>query len=111
MTKRARNIQEVVTISDKKTVYIAGKVSGLPYSEVYIKFRTASLKLEAAGYSVINPVELVAEDADWIQAMRICISFLPHADYIYLLPDWQDSNGAKVEKQLADVLKIDVLSL
>lgn len=93
---------------NKQVVYIAGKVTGLPQKDVEAKFNNAMRELTDAGYFVINPVQIVHADAEHKEAMRICLSLLPHADFIYLLHDWQDSKGAQMEKQVADMLGIEV---
>ncbi|HMI03062.1 MAG TPA: DUF4406 domain-containing protein [Pedobacter sp.] len=96
--------------SDFKFVYIAGKVTGLPYKEVFDKFQQAKTKLLNKGYFVINPCDFIQPDEDWKIAMSICFTLLPAADYIYLLDDWKDSKGAILEKDLADKLGINVLN-
>jgi nucleoside 2-deoxyribosyltransferase len=95
----------------KPKIYIAGKVTGLPLHEVIAKFNDAKSKLETYGFEVINPLEIVKEkadgfDSDWQTAMRFCIAAMMTADAVYLLKDWQDSNGARIEKQIADMLNI-----
>lgn len=94
-----------------KAVYIAGKVTGLDYDAVYLKFKKRQLELEAAGYFVINPCELIDKNCNWILAMKICLYVLQFADYINLLHDWQESEGATMEKAHADKLNIKVLEL
>ena len=37
-------------------------------------------------------------------ALPICMKMLEMSDCIYLLPNWVDSNGAKIEKQYAEYL-------
>ena len=44
-----------------KTIYLAGKVTGLPIHEVTMKFGSKQKQLEAKGYEVINPLELVSK--------------------------------------------------
>lgn len=109
--KLAKTIKEVAVLSDLKVVYIAGKVTGLPPKEVFEKFDKAQKILEDRGYYVINPVKLVHPEADWKQAMRICISFLPHADFIHPLPCYVDSKGAWLEVELANRLGIKRLNI
>lgn len=113
MTEKAKTINQVASLlyTDKKVVYIAGKVTGLLYPFAYNKFMQRQQLLEAAGYHVINPMQLVPKDTAWEQAMRICISFLAHAHYINLLPCWQDSEGAKWEANIAHRLGIPVLKV
>lgn len=95
----------------KHIVYIAGKVTGLPYNEVYAKFKVKQLELESHGYEVVNPCEITPSDADWQSAMRICIAALVQCHSICLLPCWIDSEGAKVERSLAIKLGINTLEL
>lgn len=107
----AKTLKEIASLSDKPIVYIAGKVTGLPFEDVFKKFDTAQKKIEQLGYCVINPVAIVHQDADWQEAMKICISFLPHANFIYALPDYRDSKGASLEVELAVRLGIERLRL
>lgn len=82
-----------------KKVYIAGKVRGLKnYREI---FREAEKELQEKGYITLNPAEL-PEGMNPEDYMRICIPMLEVADAIYLLSNWVDSQGAKVEKAYAE---------
>lgn len=91
---------------NKLTIYLAGKVSGLPYPVVYAKFRAKQLELEALGHQVLNPCEIIPEDAPWREAMRTAIMLLCTSDYICLLPCWKTSKGARLERFLARILNI-----
>jgi hypothetical protein len=106
MKTQNKTVADVNKLSDLPIVYIAGKISGLDYDVTFLKFKSAQLKLEARGYYVLNPMELVHKEANWEDAMRICLSFLPYAQYIYTLPDCKDSKGAIIEIDLAEKLGI-----
>lgn len=89
-----------------KKVYICGKVSGLSRAETVQKFAATAAMLQASGYEVINPLELVPEDTDWPTAMRACIAALTTADHLYCLPDWTDSQGATLEHIVGESIGI-----
>lgn len=97
-----------------RTIYISGKISGLPMMEVVEKFETAERLLAAAGYNVINPVKLdhsKNEQRDWTLYMKTDLrAMLEHdCNYIYMLSCWQSSPGARVELQTAIALGYSVI--
>lgn len=98
-----------------KKIYIAGKVTGLPYDEVKCKFENAKAELfkrhESIVIAVVDPLASVLPDETWPNAMRICISLLMRCDAIALLPDWNQSRGATLERQLALTLGMEVIHL
>lgn len=91
-------------------VYISGKVTGLLPSEVREKFNRQEKALKELGCAVFNPSKAITEaDCDWKMAMRVCVAVLPICDYIFMLPDWEDSKGAIEEHRIATLLGIQVL--
>lgn len=102
---------------EKKTIYISGKITGTTdYRE---KFEKAENKLIKAGYEVLNPVEAAYEletfhkvcgkgKPTWQEYMREAIKMEMRADEVYMLSDWQESEGAKIERNLAFDLHIPI---
>lgn len=79
-------------------VYLAGKITGDPgYRE---KFRAAREKLEAQGYTVLDP-SVLPDGLTAVDYMRICTAMLDTAEAIAPLADWADSGGAQCEMHLA----------
>ena len=107
-----------------KTIYVAGKVRGLPFQEVREKFENKTKELRAAGYMVRNPVALVEmynNCQEYIggrllndgnsrnETLRFCLKQMLDCDGIYLLPDWKWSEGAKVEKWVAERVGMTIM--
>jgi len=76
-------------------IYIAGKITGDP--DYRDKFAAAAAELERAGHIVINPAVLPAGLTD-AAYMHITLAMIDAADLVALLPDWQYSPGARLER-------------
>lgn len=89
----------------EKKIYIAGKVSGESMAECTMKFGAVQKQIEAMGFIAVNPLETVGRwDISWEDAMKLCITALMGCDGMVLLPDWNQSSGAIIERQLAEDL-------
>lgn len=107
----------------KKTIYLAGAVSGHNPNHVRVKFAVAQQKLEEQGHEVLNPVEEVAlynealdrsgllRLASWQEEMRVCIAWMMNCEKLALLPDWQSSKGACLERDIAARLGMEIIYL
>lgn len=91
-------------------IYIAGKITGLPEGDVFVKFNALEYKLQRKGHTVVNPLRLCSSKWCWEKCLRICLRELMNCDAIYLLQDWHDSRGAKLEYHVAQELKMKVLT-
>ncbi len=92
----------------KKTIYLAGPMSGLPEFN-YPAFNEAAALLRAKGHTVLNPAENpVPACGTWQGYMRLALAQLVQCECIVLLPGWSESKGALIERKLAQVLWMDV---
>ena len=85
-----------------KSIYIAGKVSGLPIERVLKKFASAQSEIEDLGFKAINPIVVVNDwQCEWHTAMKKCIKALMDCDAVVVLDDYKTSDGAKIELELS----------
>lgn len=107
-----------------RRLYVAGPMTGLPEFN-FPAFAAAATALRGAGYDVVAPNEVplpcgcmgdldrrCAGEHTWAQYVRAdLIAFLAHADGVALLPGWENSRGAKLERHIAVELEMDVRPL
>lgn len=93
-------------------LYISGPVTGIECDNIPA-FREAEKKLEAAGYATNIPHQFVRAIAGHEEAMRCSIHKLtatplcePLFDGVALLPGWEHSDGARLERQVAEACGI-----
>lgn len=83
-------------------IYISGKITGLPISEVIAKFRSAEAKIRRFGFCPVSPLDNgLPFEAEWPDQMGKDVALLLRCDAIYMLPDWQQSDGATIEYLIA----------
>jgi hypothetical protein len=88
-------------------IYIAGKVTGEPTEICKAKFGKAEYTLRSSGFIVVNPMNVVNDpNCRWSIAMGLCITELAECDPIYLLSDWKESRGARIEFEVAKELDL-----
>lgn len=84
-------------------VYICGKISGLPTEQVKAKFNMAEKQVEAFGHEPVNPLKNGLDDSfPWERHLVVDLeTLICECDGIYLLTDWEDSPGARIEEKVA----------
>lgn len=97
----------------KGKVYVSGKMSGLKDLNQPM-FESAKDLLEKAGYEVSIPHDLTIETAikepKDVHFLGRDLYELSMCDYIFMLPDWEESKGARMELFFALSYGIKVLS-
>ena len=81
------------------TIYISGRITGLPNAKEL--FNEAELRLKAQGYKVVNPCNNGVNSDSWTAHMKADIKLLMDCDAIYLLSNWKQSEGARIERFIA----------
>lgn len=83
-------------------IYISGRISGRPLSQAKQEFEHAEVKLRKFGFFPVNPMNNgLPDDASWEDHMGRDIAMLLRCQAIYMLPDWQQSEGATIEYLIA----------
>jgi len=84
-----------------RTAYIAGKITGLPKGYVKDKFNFIANQLTRRGYYVVKPIAITDETHPWNEAVGSDVKKMLECDEVHLLPDWQESSWAKLERDIA----------
>lgn len=100
-------------------IYVSGPVTGVPGGN-RVEFSLAGRRLKYAGHEVDLPTEFVRSGASHEEAMLVCLQRLtglnfdfqyhraePYYDGVALLDGWEQSEGARLEKQVAEACGIE----
>lgn len=104
-------------------VYVAGPMTGIP-DHNRPAFAAETARLRALGHTVLSPAEKMS-DADFRAAIARGAQHLGSADYqrfmredllwivtecdaISLLPGWEGSSGARVERAVAEAIGLEI---
>lgn len=93
-------------------IYISGKISGIELNEARSKFAAAEKDLISAGYEAVNPMKISEyhPDKKWHEYMIEDIKALFECDGLLLLPCWNESKGARIEKAIADEIGLKIFN-
>lgn len=78
----------------RETIYIAGKISGLPYWRTYLKFALRWLMLWVLGYKPVNPMFEIPKKWSYNSQVSWGKYLAMECDHIYLAHNWRRSPGA-----------------
>lgn len=92
-----------------RTAYITGKITGLPKSHVKRKFDVIAKELKNLGYKVVKPVAVTDDTKPWEDNARDDIQRMLKCDEVHMAPDWQESRGAQLERDIALRLGMQVI--
>lgn len=91
-------------------VYVAGKISGLERHHAIYMFERAKDMLKARGHEPFIPTVLpVYDDVAYEDYLHICYAMIDVCDAIYMLSNWQQSKGARIELQYASDWKKKIM--
>lgn len=109
-TALRKNLLNFLKMNNKPKIYISGKITGIEDTAPAL-FEAAENKLSKY-FTVVNPLKLNHDhNKTWESYMRVDLAELLKCEFIYLLPNWKDSKGARIEMQLAADLQMPVVLL
>lgn len=89
-------------------IYVAGPMTGIADYN-FPAFNAAAAMLRAKGWLVENPAEhSLADGLEWADYMAYDLTRLGLCGAVYLLPGWENSKGATIEKDLACALGMTI---
>jgi hypothetical protein len=94
-----------------KKVYISGKISDLEYKVAYSNFEKAEKEInEKANCYPINPIKIEhIHDLSWESYMVEDIKALFGCQAIYMLTNWGQSKGARIERAIALEMGLEII--
>ena len=91
-------------------IYISGKISGTNLTETRKRFAAAAKVTKKLGYEPVNPFENgLTEHDTWEAHIVKDIATLLQCKAIYMLQDWQDSKGARIEHYIATEIGMPIM--
>lgn len=98
-----------------KKVYISGPMTGIPNlnKDEFDKADKLIMSKLSEGFFPINPYYLNAKDGSKSrpECLKVDIKALIDCNYIFMLPNWEQSAGARLEKAIADELHIKEIQI
>ena len=90
--------------------YISGKITGLDIEEAKKNFKEAEEQLINIDLTPVNPMEIVPENKDfkWEDYMLADIKELFKCEAIFMLSNWRESKGARVERAIAYEMELTI---
>lgn len=91
-------------------IYISGAITNNPNAKAQFDKAKQTLLEMNKGYEPISPMDLPHEhDKSWNGFMREDIKALMDCQGIYLIEGWTNSQGAFIEKELAQSLDFKII--
>lgn len=92
-----------------KRVYLSGPITNVKNYKGLFMFAEELIGWEAE--QIYNPASQIPSSSSWEQAMHRCLSEITNYDTVVMLPGWNVSRGARLERDVALACGMRVLEL
>lgn len=92
-----------------KRVYLSGPITNVKNYKGLFMFVEELVGWEAE--QIYNPASQIPSSSSWEQAMHRCLSEITNYDTVVMLPGWNVSRGARLERDVALACGMRVLEL
>ena len=106
--------------TEGKFVFLSGPVTSLERDDAWQRFLDAEMTCIGVGAKhVFNPMQRIAAYLTHKEAMRVCLGQLTATlldrsteyDLLVSLPSWEESDGARLERAIAEAIGIPCVEL
>jgi len=91
------SLESIKKAYGRKTVYLSGKITGLWYPYVVLKFGLYDLYLNLIGYRVWNPLKYIDKNPSYDELLMLQLENLNLYEYVCFQYDWPWSDECKIE--------------
>lgn len=98
-------------ISDKvkgKKVYLSGPITGIKNYKGLFLFAEELVRMCDAA-RIFNPASQIPDSLEYEEAMKRCVAALVEYDTVMLLPGWNTSRGARIEREVALACEMNIV--
>ena len=96
------------------TIYLSGAITTDPdYIEKFAQYKANLIKHRPTDVIIcpVTDVNHAEHGKRWVDYMRADLRALLQCDAIALMPDWNNSIGARIERMLAVNLNMEIINL